>query len=152
MPLNELGFTPYAERGIQFLGCRELYGCTLKIYSVLYGDGAFDLTRFESGLELASTEIVPGDASVGRPDLGFSILHQGLSGDYVVLSWWDRENELPTRIYVREGGEWRPAQAGESFCIWDIQIIGFERDAYVKTILCPTGASRKDYLDAHLTV
>lgn len=150
--MNELGFTPYAARKVQFLGLRKLRGCSVKIYSVLYGEDEFDLLRFESGLDLASGEIPSTDTSIGRPGVGFSILHQGQTGDYVVLCWWDRENELPTRVYLRDGGAWRPAHAGESFCIWDMEIMWFERGAYVRSMLCRTGASIPDYLDARITV
>jgi hypothetical protein len=29
----------------------------------------------------------------------------------------------------------RPEQGGESFCVWDLEIVGRERDAYVETVL-----------------
>ena len=147
--MNELGLTPYAERKIQFLGLRELGSCTLKVYSVVYGEDELNQPKFDKGLELASSEIPPADASNGRLGVGFAILHQGQTGDYVVLSWWDRENELPTRVYLGENGLWRPANANESFCVWDLEVIWFEREAYLKSILCRTGASISDYLDAH---
>ncbi|NIO39765.1 MAG: hypothetical protein GTO41_05940 [Burkholderiales bacterium] len=145
--MNELGLTPYADRRIQFLGLRKVHGYKLKIYSVLFGENEIDLPRFECGLDIASREIPPVDASLGRLGVGFAILHQGQTGDYVVLSWWDRENELPTRVYVSDHGDWRPASESESFCVWDLEIFSFERDAYLRSILCRTGASISNYLE-----
>lgn len=54
-----------------------------------------------------------------------------------MLCWWDRENELPIRVFVRQhdGSPWRPAQGSESVCVWDLQVICFERDAYVHTVM-----------------
>lgn len=77
--------------------------------------------------------------------------HRGAGADYVVLGWWDRENELPTRVVVREHASeapWRPARASESFCVWDLQVIGFERDAYVSTVLAPDAGP--DAVEAYL--
>ena len=128
----------------------EGHSCTLKIYSIEYGDDEFDRARFEPGLELAIREIPPADQSAGRFGVGFAILHQGKTGDYVVLSWWDRENELPTRVFLRDGRQWRPADTSESFCVWDIEVICFERGAYLNSVLCKKGASMQDYLAAHI--
>jgi hypothetical protein len=30
---------------------------------------------------------------------------------------------------------WRPAAGGESFCVWDLRVIWWEREAYVTTVL-----------------
>ena len=98
-------------------------------------------------LEIASQDIPPADASTGRLGVGFVILHQGQAGDYVVLSWWDRENELPTRVYVSENGDWRRANDRESFCVWDLEIISFERNAYLRSVLCRKGADVSKYLE-----
>lgn len=147
--MNELGYTPYEQRQIRFLELRERNGCTLKLYSVVFGDSDFDMARFVTGLEIATSEIPTADASIGRPGVGFAILHQGNTVDYVVVAWWDRENELPLRVFVRESEAWRPAGSSESFCVWDLEIVWFERNAYLQSILCDRGASIVNYLDAH---
>lgn len=69
----------------------------------------------------------PADPSSGRPGLGFTIFHQGFDGDYVVVCWWDRENELPTKVWPWDGNTWRRALVGESFCMWDLEMFWFER-------------------------
>ena len=145
--INELGLTPFRNRRIRFLGLRDVRGHKLKIYSIVFGGGDIDLPRFDRGLEIASEDIPPVDASSGRLGLGFAILHQGQAGDYVVLSWWDRENELPTRVYVSDGGDWRPANDSESFCVWDLELFAFERNAYLRSILCRKGANVTRYLE-----
>jgi len=67
-----------------------------------------------------------------------------------VLGWWDRVNELPTRIWVNERkAGWRPAKGGESFCVWDLDIIGRERSLYIERILKDGGPADIDgYLAA----
>ncbi len=60
---------------------------------------------------------------------------------YLILCWWGRENEMPIRTFVNvrhEDGSlegWRAAQGDESVCVWDLDIIAHERNAYVEHVL-----------------
>lgn len=73
-------------------------------------------------------------------------MHRGRDVDYVVQAWWDRENELPVRVYVRDDGPWRAARNGESFCVWDLEIMNHERNAYVETVLSGEANGPEAYL------
>lgn len=137
-------FHPYAPRPIRALGTRNSRGFTLKAYAVDGGFAPFDAARFDGGIALAEEALPAPAVAPGRPGVGFLILHQG-RGDYAVLGWWDRENELPLRVFVRHDGEaWRAAQASESVCVWDLEVLWREREAYVRTVLA--GGSVDDYL------
>lgn len=130
------GFRPYAARTIRPMGLRQPRDWRLKLYAILFETDRLDLPGFASGLELAEAELPEPAVTAARPGVGFLIAHQGRTAWYVVLGWWDRENELPLRVFVRDaGGGWRPARGSESVCVWDLQVIGFERDAYVATLL-----------------
>jgi hypothetical protein len=130
-------FAPFAERAIQFLGITPARDYSIKIYSVVYGHGPLNKDLFEPGFAMAARELPQPAVDAGRPGLGFVIFHQGQTGDYVVLCWWDRENELPTRVFVRDERGWRAARASESVCVWDLEILWHERGAYVATLLSP---------------
>ncbi|HEY2786694.1 MAG TPA: hypothetical protein VGJ05_17160 [Fimbriiglobus sp.] len=140
-------FAPYAPRRITSLGIRTIRGFRLKAYSIVFSDDPFDFERFGSGLELAAAELPSPAVDAGRPGVGFVVLHQGRTADYLVLGWWDRENELPLRVFVRDGTAWRPAIGGESVCVWDLQVIWHERETYVATLL---GGSISEAVDAYL--
>lgn len=139
-------FTCYEPRQCAFLGMRKARGFRLKTYSIVQRNFPFERDRFESGMNLVSAKLPQPPVTASRPGFGFVIFHQGAMGDYIVLSWWDNENELPTRVFVRDQNNWRPARANESFCVWDLRIIWHEREAYVKTILA--GAGVDQYLEA----
>jgi len=163
--------TLFAPRPTRFLGVRDFEGWRLKVYSIILGDRPLDRDGFERGLDLA-IQSLPRDESVttSRPGVGFVILHQGRGADYVVLCWWDRENELPMRIVVRERDEgieasrdqgtggssdqgarsWRPARGSESICVWDIDVIWFERNAYVETVLAAGARDPREAISAYL--
>jgi len=128
----------YAARPIARLTDLRSGDWTLKRYSIRYGAAPFDAARFDGGRALALGAIPIAAKDHGRCGAGFIIEHQGNSVDYLVLGWWDRENELPLRVYVRDSGApWRPARGGESVCVWDLQVIWAERQAYVGTVMNP---------------
>ncbi len=138
-------FARYQPRPLDSLGVRTVGGHRLKVYAIRYADRPLDRDRFDGGWELATADL-PTDAAPGRPGLGFVVLHQGATGDYFILCWWDQENELPTRVYVRGDGGWRAAVGGESVCVWDLRVLWWEREAYVTTVL----AGRADGAEAYL--
>jgi len=143
---------PFAPRPIRYLGLRESHGWCLKTYTVLYGGGAFDAAGFEPAVQLALSSLPPADPDCGRPGLGFIIAHQGRTGDYTVLAWWDHENELPVRLWVRRDRDepWREAATSESFCVWDLEILWAEREAWVRTMMSDTGPDPGAWLkDVH---
>ena len=129
---------PYKARRIDQLPRLSVDGWVLKRYSVCHASQTFDELRFSGGVELAVAALPQPATTAERPGVGFLILHQGREIDYTVLAWWDRENELPLRVFVcdRPGAnEWRRARDSESVCVWDLQVIWAEREAYVRTIL-----------------
>ena len=128
-------YEPYAPRPVESHGHLQRSGHELKLYSVRYGDEPIDLDAYREGIGMALSRLPPADPEAGRPGLGFLIVHRGRGADYVVLAWWDRENELPVRVFVRADGDWRPAGESESFCVWDLEIVNHERNSYVETVL-----------------
>jgi hypothetical protein len=140
---------PYAARNIQFLRQLRQGAWRVKLYSIALDQPVVDEDRFAPGLERALRALPELARTPGRPGVAFCILHQGRGADYVVLGWWDRENELPLRIYVKtpEDATWRPARGSESVCVWDLEVIAFERDAYITTVLAMPPAPIDAYLD-----
>jgi hypothetical protein len=138
---------PFAPRPIRFLRVHEYRGWRIKLYSIVLPE-ASGKPDFESGLTLALGALPDAAQTTSRPGVGFCVLHAGRGADYAVLGWWDRENELPVRVFVRPHDEpaWRPAQGAESFCVWDLQVVAFERDAYVQTLLNNPPLGANDYL------
>lgn len=141
-------FNRYQPRPLAFVGVESVAGYLLKVYAIRYAaDGSFDHERFAGRWDLVADVLPQPAVAEGRPGVGFSVLHQGQQDDYLIVGWWDRENELPTRVFLREAAGWRPARGGESFCVWDLRVMWWEREAYVGTVL----AGRASGLEAYLT-
>ena len=136
-----MNIKPYKPRRIEFVRILEIGEWRLKTYMIDYRntDVAYEKkaeSRFDGGMQLALSALPGGVHVDGRPGVGFMVAHHGEGIDYVVMGWWDRQNELPLRIFVREdGGQWRSAEGSESVCVWDLQVIAHERDAYVEHIM-----------------
>jgi hypothetical protein len=136
---------PYAPRPLRVLGVESLGGFELRRWWIdLYEEAAPHPADWSEGLALAAAAL-PADTTPARPGVGFLILHRGRGADYLVLGWWDRENELPLRVFVRypdspDDARWRAARGGESVCVWDLEVVAREREIYVDTYLaasCP---------------
>jgi hypothetical protein len=146
----------YKPRPIEFHDIRLIGEWRLKTYSIIYGDQPLNWTAFQPGIEMIVKELPLPPCTGERPGVGFLILHQGRNTSYLVLGWWDRENELPLRVYIlaQDKKTWRKAKGSESICVWDLQVLWFEREAYVETIL--SGKTSPDptesYLDRRLNV
>jgi len=146
----------YEPRPIEYLGLVDHKDWRLKFYSVILGQALLDRPDFGRGFRLVLHHLPEPAVTEERAGVGFLIAHQGRGANYAVLAWWDSENELPIRVAVRrhdERGGWRPARGRESICVWDLQVLAFERRAYVETILASDdlAAATDAYLERHLS-
>lgn len=128
---------PWAPRAISATGLDRHDGWTIRRWRIVK-QGPFDAARFDAARPLALACLPHPAASPGRAGLAFLIEHQG-NADYLVLGWWDRENELPLRVFVRDGA-WRPARDAESICVWDLEVLAQEREVYLRTMLGRAGS------------
>src|SRR5262245_9437663 len=124
---------PYSPRPIRFLDVLEHDGWRLKVYAITYGPAALQRELYDEALRDAMSNLPRPAVSQNRPGVGFVICHQGRGWHYLVVSWWDNENELLQRVYVRptdapQGTRFHAASGGESACVWDLQVIWFERE------------------------
>jgi len=129
------GYIPFRERPTRFAGVLEHAGYRLRLHDVWCEGDVHDEERFAAGLAAALEQLPTPAVQSGRPGVGFVIRHQGATGDYLILCWWDNENELPTRVWVQRDEGWRPGNERESFCVWDLQILWQERNRYLATVL-----------------
>src|SRR4051812_22169881 len=60
----------------------------------------------------------------------FAIFHAGATMLYLVLCWWQNENELFTTVSVLKDGQWIADREKYSFCIWDLEVFWHERNSF----------------------
>jgi hypothetical protein len=146
---------PFRPRTVRSHGVHAVSGWKVKLYSISHDGSPLRWNEFQEGFRMARALLPQPPSTPGRPGIAFAIAHHGKTADYAVLAWWDRENELPIRVFVRPpsaGARWRPARESESVCVWDLEIIWEEREAYVETMLAKNGAARqKEYVDRFMS-
>jgi hypothetical protein len=145
----------YSARPVRFMGVRSLAGWRIKTYAIAYDGRVPEDSAFAPARALAAAALPQPPRTAERPGIAVAIEHRGRGIDYFVLGWWDRQNELPLRIWVREheaNATWRAAQGSESVCVWDLQVLAFERDAYVATLLAGARDAEPAYLERHLQI
>ena len=140
----------YCGRVTRFAGVVTLRGTRLKRYDTTIDGGGVDEASYARGIEMAG-EMLPREAvGADRPGVGVLICHTGKAVEYVVMGWWDHQNELVMRVLVRDrvaGAAWRDGAGEWSFCVWDLEVMWHEREAYVQHVLSPAaGAEVEEYL------
>jgi hypothetical protein len=132
----------YRDRRTRYDGLRTAAGYWLKVYSISFDDRDPDDAVFDTGLRLAAGLLPQPPVTASRYGVGFVIRHRGRGADYLVLHWWDNENELFCRVCTTANDDasgWRVDNREGAPCVWDHQVIAAERDAYVATVLSRAG-------------
>ena len=147
MTITELANPVMPPRAIDARGIVERNGWRLKHYSVVQ-QGEFDRARFR-GLEQVLDQMLPKPATDQlRHGVGFLITHQATAGDYLIAGWWDNVNELPMQTFVSQPGaaDFCPSNERQSICIWDVDVVTAERDAFVAAF-GEDGLDKETYLN-----
>ena len=84
-------------------------------------------------------------------NIAFAILHEAADGDFILFHWWTGENMLASRVFHApdRNSPFEDIKATRIIaCIWELEIIKFERDLWVETML---NAARQPAPDTYLT-
>jgi hypothetical protein len=126
----------YEPRNISFLA-RE---GRVKHYGIARHDRVPRPALVEATRE-AARETIPTGA------LGFTIAHDAATAGLGIVYWWANENEIHFRGFAsprEDPGALEPHPGTGMACVWELEIIDFERRAYLEDVL------KDDDLDAYL--
>lgn len=62
----------------------------------------------------------------------FAIFHDGAQARYLVLGWWGNDNEMFLAVAADDGSGWVEDMSRYSFCLWDMEVMWHERNAFVE--------------------
>lgn len=130
---------PYKPRPIRYLGLWSLDSWRLKVYGIAYNKSEPSLTLVDSARHIAQERIELSTAHANHYNVGFIGIHEGKTGNFVFIDWWADENELHHHIYTSPSE--RPQEltymtpTGLAACTWDLSVMAFEREAWVKSML-----------------
>ena len=127
---------PHEPRSIRFL---ERDG-RLKHYGIALHDRA-PRPALVAATRRAALDVVPGDA------LGFTIAHDAATAGLGLVYWWANENEIHYRVFAAphdDPGALEPADGTGLACVWELEVIDFERRAWLRDVL--VGDDEQRYL------
>ena len=145
----------YKTRPIRFINLWEENGWKMKIYGISSLAEFPEPKLVETALEIAA-RILPSPAvSDERYGAAFVTIHQAEMFNQIIVDWWERVNELRHRVFkaaAEKPFEFEEITAsGEAFCIWELRVIGFEREGWINKVLKNSGAKELDgYLNLRL--
>lgn len=144
----------YQPRRIAFHELYEASDWQLKIYTILHQAKTLDEPLINAAKQTA-LEFLPQPASTqDYYGVGFVSVHQGRSYDFVTVAYWCYDTELRHQTYMRPSSssyELEALTASElSSDVWDLRVLAFERDAWLRTILNANTPDKQAYLNERL--
>jgi hypothetical protein len=130
---------PYKPRPIRFLEPWETNGWKVKLYGISSLGELPEPDFVERAKEIASRTLPAPALNRSRYGVAFVTIHRAAMFNQIIVDWWERVNELrhhvfkslPESPYAFE----EITASGEAFCIWELRVIGFERDAWLEMAL-----------------
>jgi hypothetical protein len=117
----------YEARSISFLERED----RVKHYGIARHDRAPRPALVAATREAARAAIPPGA-------LGFTITHDAVTAGLGLVYWWANENEIHARFFAaprEEPGALGPYDGTGMSCVWELEVIDFERRAYLDDVL-----------------
>ena len=144
----------YAKRSVRFLELYHYSDRHIKIYSISYSKEKVSTELVEYAKkkipEWAKNKIHSG-CNVHK--YSTLILHEGNGITFAVFNSWVDENVLQQFVYKVTDDKYFELYSDKGIfcCVWELEIIMFERNAWVKYILShPENPQIKEYLSAQL--
>ncbi|MFS1518695.1 isochorismatase [Bacillus sp. SCS-151] len=145
---------PYKQRPIRFMEILNHHDWKLKVYGISYENELPnpDLINHAKSVTLSKLPAI-SDIVYG---VGYIGIHDGRDSNFVFLDWWQDENELHHHVFIspkdNPSALIEMTHTGISACVWDLKIIGFERQAWLDSVLNnPKGLpDLNSYLKSHL--
>jgi hypothetical protein len=154
-PAGHINSLTYSPRLVKAFAPVEVSGRILKVYGMFRDPARRSTVPEPAWLQQHAASVLREPLQPGDHSVGFMILHYGNQGDYLLVSQWYDADML--KHWVRgavvdpEGGTtFAPlAQRDLMACVWELEVIKFERDAWVNTVLT-RGRLDQAALDAYL--
>ncbi len=146
----------YSPRLVKALAPVEVCGRILKAYAMFRDPAHRSTVPDPDWLRHHIASVLTEPPQPRDHPVGFAILHYGSEGDYLLVSQWYGADML--KHWVRAAVV--DAEGGTSFiplvqrdlvaCVWELEVIKFERDAWVNTVMAQ-GRLDQAAVDAYLT-
>ncbi len=145
---------PYGTRPIRPLGLWQRHGWQVKQYGIADGRPGARKELVEAVRRLAEAVLPSPAVTDRRYGVAFVGAHDARGGCFAFIDWWADDNELHHHAFSGpDPDSLAPVSPdGAIACAWDLAVIGFERAAWLESVLVnPAGPDLAAYLRATMT-
>jgi len=144
----------YRPRPVRFIELWDEGGWRLKVYGIAYDRQLPRPELVAAAKRVARERLAQSAEALHHYGVGFLGVHDGRGGNFIFLGIWADENELYQHVYASpkdQPGALSYVTTGLTACVWDLWVMGFERQAWVDSVLDnPGGANLDAYLHVRL--
>jgi hypothetical protein len=144
--------TDYQTRPVRFLELWQESGWRIKVYGISHQRPA-PRQDFVVAAKQVARERLPHAQEDGRHGVGYLGAHEGEGNCFAFFGWWAKRYELNHFLYrapLDRPDALVPAPTGLVGCVWDLQLIAFERQAWLSALLAHPEPSLDGYLAMRL--
>jgi hypothetical protein len=144
----------YVARSVRFLEVWECRDWRIKCYGLAYRGSTPEPGLIDAAKQFVSGCLPHPATTDQRYGVGFMGVHQGHGSNLVFVDWWANENELYHHACASTPDDPRRFEyvtpSGLMACVWDLAVIGFERQAWIDTVLSAAVPDIERYLTLRL--
>lgn len=153
--MTQLDTAAYAPRPARFLELWDWQGWRVKINGLAAHADRPSAALVAVGKHLAQQRLPLPAFADDRYGTAYLVVHEGRDSDFVLVDWWTAGGIVQHHVYGAPKGHGGQLQyqwpAGAGFCVWELAVCWFEREAWVHTVLAAPGAPNFDaYLQRHI--
>ncbi len=141
-------FAPYARRSLRPVDVWAMYGWKVKAYSLAFRDERARPELVDAMRKLVAARLPRPAVSDAHHGAAFACAHDGETGEFVFLCWWENENELAHVVWGGAKGSGLPERGTHQTrsCVWEAAVICHERAAWLRHVLAnPSGPDLEAY-------
>ncbi len=124
---------------VNFLELWENRGWRVKVYGISRHHQRPGAELMAAGKRVAAEKLALLDDQQTVYGVGFLVLHEAREANFVSINWWAKESELHRRVFrsprTDPGALLEVTGEGVAGTVWDLQVLWFERNAWVEKVL-----------------
>jgi hypothetical protein len=120
-------------RPVVFYGAEELSGWPVKVYGMTATAPEARPELLNAAREKAS-EVLAGTSREEDAGAAFLIAHDARPACFVLVHWWQGVDLFQRyfRAPLERPAGLEPVKSGQIGCVWELELVAFEREAWVR--------------------
>jgi hypothetical protein len=145
----------YKKRSIRYIELWEVDGWKFKVYGIAYKGEYPKKESINLAKSITKNQIREIHVNSKIYNVGFIVVHEAREANFILVDYWTGENMLCNHAYLSSFEKQAQIEyltpTGLTACVWELRVICFEREAWIKSILAnPKGPDINQYLSMYI--